>query len=607
MSDEPTMIEIPEEPNEPEEVEETPDSLAEAAAPETLDEEAAPPNKRRKMIMGCSIATIVTLCCCLVVAAIVIFTDPFKWHILERINGTYDAAAANLPANTAVYVAVDMLGLTDPNAERVLNVFQELAAAGEEPKDINAQLDESLNDKYGLTFSNDILPWMNRYAGIAILDFELDQFGELQPEGVAFLLSVANTKGAEAFAEKLIAGVESSTGQTLVVETYGKTEIHVLDADFDSDDMAFALTKGIFILADNADTIKTVLDAPESETLMNSAAYRNALAALPNEPFASFYLSTGFYATLLESLSQNGNPFAANPTLMAQMQDASVMMGLSFNEVGVVLDIAAAPGTDELYQQAIDGYAALETNQIGMEERFPAETYFYVQGFLPEGQMAQQLAANSDSPEFKDMEVSIALLENELGFNLFDDFLVNLESGMALGLVAAEDGFLVESENINMGLVFISGVHDTTVAQGVVDGLNTYIESEFFLPPSSKIINGEPLYFVGDPFGSTEFFAYGLLEDELVLGTSVSVTEDLFNGGDSLAQNARYQALWESFPSSAMSIMYVDIDALMQVMSDNFTASELANAAPFTRLGIVSLAPEDGFVLSSILLIVESE
>jgi hypothetical protein len=574
----------------------------EAASPE---DEAVPASGRRKFLVGGGVALIVAVCCCLVVAGILFFVDPFKWYLAERLNGTYDAAAANLPADTPIYVAVDLLGLADPNAERVFQVFQQMdSPAQTEPLTFAEQLDESLTREYELTFSEDVLPWVNRYAGIAILDFEISQFGEPEPSEVLFLMSVANRTAAEAFVEKLIMGVEANVGQQFTVETYGRTDIYVMDSDFDSEDIAFALTRGMFILTNNADAVKKVLDAPDGSTLMESPTYLGAKAALPNDPVASVFFSWSFYQELLEGVAQ-GNPLASNPIVTGQLEGAHVMAGLSFSEVGLVLDVVVA-ANEELTTQLEENYKLLTSDEFDVINRFPAETYLYMQSYTPVGQMEEQFAQMGDNSEFQDIEDSLALLEAQLGFNAFEDLLFNLSDELALGLVAAQDGTIVEMQGVDMGFVFISGVSDTEKTQKVIDGANAYVQEQFFLPPTAKDINGEEIFVVGDPFGSTELFAYGLVEQNLVMGTSATVVEDLFNGGDSLAQNARYDALWANFPEGAVPVLYADIAALVQLFSSQMSPSELDNFAPFTRLGAATLAPEDGFAKSTIILIIES-
>jgi len=78
-------------------------------------------SSNRNLVGGAAFLLIIMLCC--LVAAIGVMIDPFDWHLLSSLTGDSDAVVESMPADTGLYIGLDMERFTPAALARVIDPF----------------------------------------------------------------------------------------------------------------------------------------------------------------------------------------------------------------------------------------------------------------------------------------------------------------------------------------------------------------------------------------------------------------------------------------------------------------------------------------------------
>lgn len=159
-------------------------------SPETVEPKAS----KRGWVIGVVIVGLVVLVAVGAVAA------------YRNLVGEPFAAAGAVPPDADVVISFDLLQVRDTDRiNRLASAFAEpLADAGEiESADVNLleQIDEELSAEFGLTLTDDVIPWIGRSVSLAVwVPADLDG---VDPD-VLLAMAVRDGSGAEAFIEKVV-------------------------------------------------------------------------------------------------------------------------------------------------------------------------------------------------------------------------------------------------------------------------------------------------------------------------------------------------------------------------------------------------------------------
>ncbi|HZD23445.1 MAG TPA: DUF3352 domain-containing protein, partial [Acidimicrobiia bacterium] len=208
-----------------------------------------------------------------------------------------DDSLRAIPADAQMTVTFDLEALTqgDP-MERLFRAFAEpLAAAGyiEDPEmDIVGLVDETLETELGLTFEDDVAPWIGGSASIGVW---APDDTDSQPDFLLSLL-VQDRAGAETFVETAFADaagteVESSSfeGGTMY-STTGEEQGQLWVGD------------DLLLVAADPETIPAGLEAWSADSIRDTDEYQQLVEDLPGGRIVELYTSSRFIETMNQSM-----------------------------------------------------------------------------------------------------------------------------------------------------------------------------------------------------------------------------------------------------------------------------------------------------------------
>ncbi len=137
-----------------------------------------------------------------------------------------------------------------------------------------AAIDEGLSEQ-GLSYEDDISPWLGSDAGGFLLDFDSEPSG-------ALILSVTDTDAAQEAVDRLAEADD-------VMQT--ATNYEGVDYTLDDDDGAFGFV-GDYLVAGTDAGFKAVVDASNGESLADDTEAADALASAPEESLFIAYIDT---------------------------------------------------------------------------------------------------------------------------------------------------------------------------------------------------------------------------------------------------------------------------------------------------------------------------
>lgn len=523
---------------------------------------------RTPLIAACAVLAVIG-CGCLVGGGLLVYLDPFDWNLVARLNGSYDAAAEAVPADALAYVGMDLRQLSSADAERVFRAFAETAPEGDtaETGSFLQGIDEELERETGFNLSEDILPWVGQYAGIGITGLEAGEFGEVERVDFVFAASIRDRLGAEAFSLLLQAYVENESGDALQTSEHAGATIYELPT-FQDDGIAFAIHRGLFLLAMDSAAIRASIDARSGESFMDARAYGDLTTHLFRDALLSVFITPGLVdeltAAAATGVASTANPITNIPLSLGAFSLAFVPEGIRVDSA-IQYDPAALT---ELRAQQIELYTAA----TAIDARLPADTLLFTggRGLHLAFDLARETMPPSDLAAF---EESMAALEEELGFSLENDLLAHLDGEYALAVIPSGDGLLA-SRDVDLGLALVFETSSPAGLAPVLDGLGELIEREVGFPPDAVEIGGHEFFQLANPFLG-EMLAYGVTEDLWIVATSASLARDLLGAEAALQDDPDYQRIWTSFPGEFNPVLYVDVDGILGVIREGMGVDEL--------------------------------
>ncbi|MFQ5617118.1 MAG: DUF3352 domain-containing protein, partial [Anaerolineales bacterium] len=511
---------------------------------------------RNLLAGGCGLLILIS-CCFLVLAGVVIGMDPFDLNLIARLTGRYDAAAEAIPADARMYVGLDLLKLQSEETRRVFRAFAQAVDDPEvqEVEDTFKDLDDELERELGITFTGDVLPWMGRYAGFGVMDVQFDAFGEPDLAEWVFVVAVRDSQAANLFRERFKEGIEKNTGSQFKDEEYRGTTVFELDTTNETNRVAFARFGKLFIFGSGAQSIKKAIDAKKGKSLIDAGDYKESLAELPRERALSFYLSGELLTDLIENFA--GAEFGASTPRPSGLR--SIILTLSFVDAGIQLDTLTTFAPDQItdiQRQMLENVGAKPTT----DGLLPQNTVLYLTGRrldLVWQNAREQLSSNLAAEDFDE---SMQLFAGQFGFNPDIDLFPYLDGEWAISMMPSSEGPLA-SEDIPLGFALIFGTSNPDALGATVDKFGSIIEKAVLTPVETTEVNGQTFYLVTD-FGGNLIMTYGIASSQLVIASSENLAGELFAGGSSLADSARYQDVWRAFPSGMNPAFYLDIENL---------------------------------------------
>ncbi len=222
----------------------------------------------------------------LLLAAALLFLDPFGWHILDRLRGKYDAAMTAIPVDSDMYMGLNLLSNNRTRLSEIQDTFTTAAAGSDiESDELLQELDDFFAQELGISIDKDIVPWLGQFVGFAIVDFELDEFGDVKSFEWVLTAETRDRTASDQFLTKLASGWSTSNEEMARIETYKGVTITQFE------DFVFGRSSSLVMFASSAGTMRQAIDSQAGDSLADTAGYEEAISKLPDDRLLTTYFN----------------------------------------------------------------------------------------------------------------------------------------------------------------------------------------------------------------------------------------------------------------------------------------------------------------------------
>jgi hypothetical protein len=287
--------------------------------------------RRNRTLVIIGVILAVVLCCCCVVGAF-LAADPFGWNIFgslkSLLNVGGDPVPASIPETAGIYMGVDLLNIKPEKITGIYKPFADALGQGSGNSSIDStlkDLDQQFNEGIGMTLTDDVVPWVGRTAGLAILSIDPNN-----PEGQDLVLSVQsrNNKLADAFLQKLKGKLEEKNGVTFNEGSYKDVPIYSMPPRNGSMGVAFARSGDVVLLGLHESSIQESIDAQKSGSLSKDKTYQELVKQLPSDRLVTLYIGSSqakaMYQSLLSASGSNSYGGLSPETTRALVMSSSI-------------------------------------------------------------------------------------------------------------------------------------------------------------------------------------------------------------------------------------------------------------------------------------------
>ena len=499
-----------------------------------------PPAKKAKtgLIIG-----IVAGALALVGIILVLVLDPFG-----LFGGGADVVASAAPADSEVFITVNLLKLMDDNAIGTILTFANISDSSIKTKeDLMEQLDDSLDESIGMTFTEDIQPWIGQYVGISGKGLSSIDYYSSSTGDASVAIQIRNVAKANQFIEDLLGNLEDMQDYEFDTDEYKGVELSVGTNWYGEEDLVIARSGKVLLIGTSTNAVEDAIDAQKGESMADNAEYRKLSGALDSSS-AVFVFSE---VSSLTSVLEDSYYYYGDINLDIVIATAA---SLSFVKEGIALDSAVLYDPDELTEdQAAMLKAGASTGDLA--GKFPEDTLVYIGG----SHLDMAWAAYRDlivDAIGEDFDYSMDMFEDTVGFNLDTDLLPLMTGDYALGVFPSNEGILADMADTSLGGLAIFATSDgdqiKDFAADVEDALyDSYMEVETDSSPFD-------IWTVVDYYSGTPTVSYGVKDNYLVISTSQDDLEEAFERSSSLKDSENYNAAMSSFGSGLTPTIYIN-------------------------------------------------
>ena len=537
-----------------------------------------------------------------VVAAILVFA----LGLPARLLGGQDAAAA-MPADTPIYMGVHLLQVTPDRLDRIVRPFMAEVPNAEfrDTAEMFAQLDKSLDETYGFTFTGDIQPWLGQYLGFGISGDFMGATGfDPQEAGLILAVEARDRKAADAFLGKLRASLVEETDQPVAEQDYQGVTIYTHEAN----QLAFARSKGLVLFASRLEDVHAAIDAQRGDSLGDQAEFKALARQLPRERFLTMFVDGEQYLQMLSEAMPTGMGVTGLAQFSAQMQAfGSMAASLAIVEEGLQMDALVVYDAEKLSEtQRLMLQNAGQASQIAGV--MPADTLLLIAGQglnnilqMNKDTLGDQIGADYDE--------AMQMLAAEIGFNLDSDLLAHLEGEYGLAVVPEPESIFAQM-GVPLGVIFASRISNHDALESTIQKFNSYVSQQGATVKQSDM-GEDHLYTLGDPFAG-EMVAFGLGQDHLAISLTSKRIENVFHPAEALADDSAFREAWTHFSRDSIPVMYLKLPDLLEALRGGMVGQELesynqsiAVLKPVSLVAMVTSPAKNNQVHSTLIVFVE--
>jgi hypothetical protein len=531
-------------------------------------------NRKRNALLATGGAALLLIVCCCLLVAVILVVDPFQFNLMGRLFGGHDPIAGAMPPDTTFYMSVDLLKARSDKANRVIEAYSK--SMGEpDIKDSSSlieELDRAMWDETGLTFTDDILPWIGQYAGFGITDITFDRWGDPEMVDWYFAVESRNQKAADDFLLKLRDLIEDETREIITESTYKGVTIYEYDSGWDMDSAAFARSGSVVIFSASMSGVENAIDAQKGASLAKTSAYKSLMTQLSKDRLATVYLNGAQYQEFIEQLGRSS--FGAMIDVGDSMGKGDMAMAFSFIDAGLQFDLAyaydTATMTDAKKEQLKSVGVKPKTPQL-----LPEDAFFFVAGQRLDLVWSAYREVLESTVGARDFDEALSMFRMSFGINPDRDLFPYLDGEWSVSLIPSRDGLLAEEIDVPLGFILLL---ETSKPQDLTSSVQRFNRSVsgMGMDVNERKIGDLTVYALEESFMGTELIGFGINTKYLAISSSARTIDSLFTGGASLEKSKRYQEVMRAFPRNMSPSVYVDVDGLLGLFRSNLSGWDRA-------------------------------
>ncbi|PMP74828.1 MAG: hypothetical protein C0184_14600 [Chloroflexus aggregans] len=545
---------------------------------------------------------------------IIIGSSVLVWSV---INQRGSAIPELLPAETQIYAAITP-NLSDlPNIDRIRRAFPETFDYQN-----TDQTTDFLQERFGVTFADDIAPWIGAEAAIAVYGLPgavaaetanpLNPLATLNPfedvdlrdASVLLIATVRDERAAQAFLDKQRMFREAQ-GERFTNSTTNGVTIYESERD-ETAFAAFALARNMVVFANNATSISTLIEQRSESTLARSAQFQAVIQNLPTDRIGTIYLAGDGLARFIDSLFTSGSLDESVPTLADMRSAAQAMQGVGFTmaviESGLRFDAVTVFDRNRLSDALREQLGSLRPTVSPERAGDVSSTAIGVFSFGIPADWGQRLRKQLEAEP--GTANALRDLEDSLNINLDRDLFSWFHGEGVIALLP------IDSVELPVGGYFALKVADQSAAKRGMQRLMELAEdlTGIRLGATSLGRTQVQAFEEGDLF-----FGYGFNGNDLVIAVGRPAMEAAFNAEQKLTSVTTYANGLKAMPSPNGGVLYINLTAarrwfnqMRNVPIDFELEQRLAPFTAITSSGTVGI-DDRGLIRGTLLLSIEPQ
>jgi hypothetical protein len=518
-----------------------------------------PQRSKRPLIIGIAVAVLILCGICLVGLIL------WKTGVLP-IFGPKRAAPKLMPADTTFFVSISVDIKDRAGYKHLAEVYGDIP----EVEDALDDFLDQMEDELGMSYEDDIKPWLGPELAMGIADMENTLIG-----GDPVVVVAAGTrdrKASDAFLEEMLEYLEDE-GYDIGDEAYQKVDYYVAEPENEWETpVILGTVKKFVILTMDEDAMEDVIDAAKgkSDSLADNERYTELVGALPDDAVAYVFFDVEDLMRIgLQGLKEGpGTPGFELPSTTTDQLEAFQAVGsaLDLDREGIQFDFAATFDPDALSPGMLESLEAkASANRI--LKRIPDGALAFLSG---QNLAAAWKSALASLKEVPDVEQQLADLGDQLGLDLDEELLNWLPGEFAVALLEAEG---VEDVPVGSFAVFeIDNREEAEVAlEDIVGALKEFAYLEF----DQEDIGDVEMQVVVDPDSEGIVLGYGFTDKHLIIG----FTEDALEAAADddvgpIADDETFRKVQRHLPSKTGGYVYINVETALRLAYKNMSDME---------------------------------
>jgi len=494
------------------------------------------------LIIGLAILLVIVV----IAVAIVIVFLPFL--------GGKPSVPALMPADTQVFASVkadigDLAGF-----KHLAEIYGDI----NEVEDALDDLQDGLDDEFGITWEDDIQPWLGSEVAVAVSGLR-EAIEEYEDPIVVIMAQTRSKKASSEFIEKVVEYVEDED-YDVDEDSYQGVDYYILDL---YPTVYLGTVKDFVVLATDEDAMEDVIDTStgRKDSLEDNERFKDMMNVLPTDAVAYAVVDLEDVVADAMATVEEDLEYDEGISLPREIRDlyetfGAYGMALGVHDDGIQLDVVMSYDPETMESGFFGSYqVGASPNRI--LDWIPEDAL----GFYSGQDLAQiWRAAYELLMEVPDADEQVEDLADELGFR-FDGELLSWASG-EYAVAVVKSGNI---EDLPVGGFAAFEVDDEEDAQALLDDILDLLEEFGGIESEQDTIAGVDMTVVVDPGEGEIIFGYGFDDKHLILGLTEDGLAQAVGDEGSVTRNDYFKAIQKRLPSKTTGYFFVNLEEVMNV------------------------------------------